>query len=114
VTRSVALRGSGRVELAAYGVADAEHRVEKELGGLWPGARVEVLEVARTGGPGRIVEEFAVRYRLRGVEPLTDHPDAAAVALRALRERFSGSRFERIDLEIDAARDGTTEGVKRP
>ena len=38
----MAVRGAGRVELAAYGLADAEHQVEKELRALWPDAVVEL------------------------------------------------------------------------
>jgi hypothetical protein len=61
----VALSGGGRVTLAAYGMADAEHRVEKEIRALCPGARIDVLGVERVDPERRIVEEFAVRYRLR-------------------------------------------------
>src|SRR5690606_25145945 len=60
VRLSVPLRGTGRVEVAAYGVADAEHLVQTELERLWPGARVRVPEVRRTGEEPRIVEEFEV------------------------------------------------------
>ena len=52
---AVAVRGTGRVELPAYGLADAEHQVEKELRALWPGATVEVTDVARTDPAARIV-----------------------------------------------------------
>ena len=95
------MRGSARVELAAYGVADAEHQVEKELRELWPDARVDLLEVARTLPEPRIVEEFAVRYRIRGtvaVDAESDE-DARRAAVRALRERFAGTRHERVAWE---------------
>jgi hypothetical protein len=108
--REVAVRGTGRVELAAYGVADAEHQVERELRECWPGARVELLEVARTLPEPRIVEEFAVRYRLRGtvaVEAERDD-DARRAAFRALRERFAGTRHARIAWEADQADSGRT------
>jgi hypothetical protein len=97
----VTVRGAGRVELAGYGVADAEHRVEKELAALWPEGRVEVAEVARTG-TGRIVEEFAVAYRVHGEVPVdaASATEAARLALRSLRERFAGSRFERVAWEV--------------
>lgn len=91
------VRGEGRVEVAAYGLADAEHRVEKELGALFPAARVEVTEVARAG-EGRIVEEFGVRYRVS----LAAHGEAASedgarrAALGPLRAAAAGTRFERI------------------
>lgn len=99
---AVAVRGAGRVELAAYGPADAEHQVEKELRALWPGAVVEVTDVGRTDAAARIVEEFRVSYRVRGVVPAVadTEADARRAALRALRERFTGSRFERITWEV--------------
>jgi len=94
----VALKGSGRVELAAYGVADAEHQVEKEVRAAWPDARVEVLEVSRAGAQGRIVEEFAVRYRVRGTVTVEaeDAREARRAALRELRGRLAGTRHARI------------------
>lgn len=104
--RSVRLRGTGRVELAAYGLADAEHRVEKELGALWPGSRVEVLEVARAG-EGRIVEAFRVHYRVTGDLPAGAEADPVAAALRSLRTRFEGTRFERITLDVPGPRPST-------
>jgi hypothetical protein len=99
----VRVRGRGRVELAAHGVADAEHRVEKELAALFPEGAVTVTEVARAG-EGRIVEEFAVGYALRGVvEPAAASPDdAPRAALRELRARFEGTRFARVAWEVDA------------
>jgi outer membrane PBP1 activator LpoA protein len=96
----VEVRGGGRVELAAYGMADAEHQVEKEIHAAWPGARVSILEVARTAPGERIVEEFTIRYRVSGVvlvDVEVESPDQARrAALRALRERFDGTRFGRI------------------
>jgi hypothetical protein len=96
---AVAVRGSGHVELAAYGLADAEHQVEKEVRALWPdAAAVEVTEVARMDEASRIVEEFRVGYRVRGLVPVEADTDADArkLALRMMRDRFLGSRFERI------------------
>lgn len=94
----VALKGSGRAELAAYGMADAEHQVEKEIRRTWPEAVVEVLDVARTG-TGHIVEEFAVRYRLAGLLQVSADDPAAArtTALRDLRSRFAGTRHSHIE-----------------
>ena len=99
--REVAVKGSARVELAAYGVADAEHQVEKELRALWPGARIVVLEVARVDPESRIVEAFAIRYQLRGTVPVEAESDDAARrdAFRHLRERFAGTRHARIAWE---------------
>ncbi|HEU4885337.1 MAG TPA: hypothetical protein VFT45_24025 [Longimicrobium sp.] len=100
---AVAVRGTGRVELPAYGLADAEHQVEKELRALWPdAAAVDVTDVARMDEASRIVEEFRVRYRVRGTVPVTADTDADArkSALRMMRDRFIGSRFERITWEV--------------
>jgi len=100
---AVAVRGSGRVELPAYGLADAEHQVEKELRALWPdAAAVDVTDVARMDEASRIVEEFRVRYRVRGTVPVTadTEADARKAALRMMRDRFIGSRFERITWEV--------------
>ena len=98
------VRGSGQVELAAYGLADAEHQVEKELRALWPdAAAVDVTDVARTDEASRIVEEFRVRYRVRGVVLVVaekEEEDARKAALRMMRDHFIGSRFERITWEV--------------
>jgi hypothetical protein len=102
VRHTIAVHGAGRVELAAYGLADAEHQVEKELRALLPDAAVDVLDVARTDEQSRIVEEFRVRYRVRAAVPADADSvdDARKAALRQLRERFAGSRFERIAWEV--------------
>jgi hypothetical protein len=99
----VAVQGGGRVELAAYGIADAEHQVEKELREIWPDARVDVLEVARTRPEPRIVEEFAVRYRFRATVPVEveKEADGRRAALRLLNQRFAGTRFARIAWDKD-------------
>ena len=84
------------MEVAGYGVADAEHLVEKELGRLWPDGRVTVANIAREGPP-RIVEEFEVEYRLDGtVEVEAESPEEAPrEAFRELRRRVGGSRYAR-------------------
>jgi len=94
----VAVKGGGRAELAAYGIADAENQAEKELRAAWPGSRVDVVEVAKTGGAPRIVEEFAVRYRVSGTMTVEAESadEARRAALRALRERFHETRFSRV------------------
>lgn len=97
------MRGFGGVELAAYGLADAEHQVEKEIRALWPAAAaVEVTDVARVDEASRIVEEFRVRYRVRGLVAVEadTQADARKAALRTMRDRFIGSRFERITWEV--------------
>ena len=103
---TVAVRGAGRVELPAYGLADAEHQVEKELRALWPDAAVDVLDVARGDERPRIVEEFRVRYRVRAALPVDadSADDARKAALRGLRERFAGSRYEHVAWEVVEAR----------
>ena len=97
----MAVRGAGRVELAAYGLTDAEHQVEKELRALWPEAAVEVTGVERLDEASRIVEEFRVSYRVRGVVSMDAFAagDARKAALRLLRDRFAGTRFARIAWE---------------
>ena len=101
----VTVRGAGQVELAAFGVADAEHQVEKELLDLWPGCVAEVVDIARTDERSRIVEEFAVRYRVRGTESVaaSGEPAARAVVLRSLRERFAGTRFAAVAWDVAEA-----------
>jgi hypothetical protein len=94
----VAVKGGGRAELAAYGIADAEHQAEKELRAAWPEARVSVVEVSRSGDQPRIVDEFVVRYRLSGTVPVDAESadDARRAALRTLRERFAATRFAHV------------------
>lgn len=102
VRHRVDVRGTGRVELPAYGLADAEHQVEKELRALWPDATVDVLDVARPDDASRIVEEFRVRYRVRiTVSVDAESPaEARRAALRRLRERSTGTRFDRIAWDV--------------
>lgn len=97
----VSVRGRGRVELPAFGLTDAEHRVEKEIARLWPEALVQVLEVARGEGDPRIVEEFTVTYRIEGALEV-DAPslDAARRAtFRAARRKLADSRYYRTEWE---------------
>ena len=104
--QTVRVRGRGRATVAAYGMADAEAQVEKELGRLWPGADVQVEEITRHGPP-RIVEEFEVAYTVTGVvEVEVEHePDAPGAAFRQLRNRFESSRFSHTSWEeIDPGR----------
>lgn len=91
----VRLRGSGSRELAAYGISDAEHQVEKEILRLWPDARVRVREVRRIGAEERIAEEFRVEYRMEGCVQVdaADGDDARREAFRQARARFEGSRY---------------------
>lgn len=97
----VALNGRGRVEVAAYGVADAEHLLERELGRLWPEARLRVTDIERVGEESRIAEEFRVSYRLEcSVAVRAASPDAARrEAFRRARERLAASRYWRTEWE---------------
>ncbi|HEX5520617.1 MAG TPA: hypothetical protein VFX29_02935 [Longimicrobiaceae bacterium] len=94
---TVRLTGTGRVEVAAYGLADAEHLVEKEITRVCPDGVVEVLEVARAGTGARIAEEFVVRYRVRVTLSIEAESgdEAKRAALRRQQERFAGSRYQR-------------------
>ena len=96
--RTVRVRGRGTARIAAYGVADAEHLVEKELTRLWPAAHVRIERVSRTGAP-RIVEEFEVAYRLEGDQEVEapGSEEAASVAFRQARGLLDGSRYGRTE-----------------
>lgn len=99
--RAVRVRGRGRVVVAAYGVADAEHLVEKELTRLWPAAQVRIEGITRAGG-GRVVEEFEVAYRVEGEHEVEVEraEEAPAAAFRQLREALAGSRYSHIEWRI--------------
>ena len=91
------VRARGRVEVAAYGTADAEHLVEKEMAGLWPGSRLRVESISRPG-PVRIVEEFSVSYLVVGEVEVAQEASLKA-AFSAVRGRLAGSRFAAAELE---------------
>lgn len=105
-TATLRLRALGEAELPAYGIADAEHQLEKELRAAWPEARVEVLEVRRAADPAReaaprIVEEFRLRYRVTGaIAVAAPGEEARRAALRTARARFAGTRFARMEWEM--------------
>lgn len=92
--RTIRVRGSGVVRVPAYGIADAEHLVEKELGRLWPEARVRILEVSREG-PARLVEDFEVEYQIEGVVEASaeEAVQARREAFRHLRSLVQGTRY---------------------
>ena len=92
------VRGRGEVTVAAYGVGDAEHLVEKELRALWTDGRIRVGEIARCG-PSRIVEDFRVGYVLEGTITIeaTGAEAAASAAFRRLRAMLAGSRYQRTE-----------------
>lgn len=84
------------MSIPAYGMADAEHLVEKEIRAAWPEAEVQVVEIGRAGEP-RIVEEFEVAYRIvatvRSVAPSRDA--AKRSAFRSGRSRLENTRYGR-------------------
>lgn len=99
---SVRIRGTGQVQVAAHGMADAEHLVQKELGRLWPGARVEVTDITRPGGPPRVVEEFLVAYWMEGVVMATasSAEESPRAAFRLASSFLAGSRYERTEWSL--------------
>ena len=92
---TIRLRGVGTVEIAAHGVADAEHLVEKEMRALWPGARIVVVGIGRGADRPRIVEEFSLSYRVEATLEAEgeDEPAARRAAFRSARERLASSRY---------------------
>jgi hypothetical protein len=97
----VRIRGEGRVQVAAYGVADAEHLIEKELRNLWPEARLVVTEVRREAGEARIVEELWLSYRLEATLEVegADAREAERAAFRSARDRLAASHFRHTSWE---------------
>lgn len=102
---SVRIRGKGRVTVAAYGVADAEHLVEKEIARAIPTGHVSVLEVRR-GGERRIVEEFEVGYRIEAelTVPAPDPDAATGAAFRHARHLLSTTRYRMTEWEAVSPR----------
>lgn len=92
--RKVRVRGRGRVIVPAYGIADAEHLVEKELARLCPDASVRIEEISRVG-PHRIVEEFDVAYMIDQVVGVAadSEKEGVAAAFKQARRRLEGSRY---------------------
>jgi hypothetical protein len=91
----VRLQGRGRIEVAAHGMADAEHLAETQLSRCWPAARLQVTQLRRAHEEPRIAEEFLVHYLLHASE-VVEAPDAATArltAFRQARERLEGTRF---------------------
>jgi hypothetical protein len=93
----IGVEGRGTVVLPAFGLGDAEHRVEKEIRKRLPDARVSIHSVERPPGSSRIVEEFSVSYSLRLRLPVdaADGDAAVPVAFRAVRDALTGTRYER-------------------
>lgn len=109
---SVRLLGRGQTQLAALGLADAEHRVETELARQWPDASIHVTDIQRTHAESRIAEEFAVAYLLRATVTV-DAPDADAArgtAFRAARRTLERSRFWTVRWEEALVAEGEENG----
>lgn len=110
MSRFVRVRARGRVEVPAYGIADAEHLVEKEISRIWPGAQLRIESVSRVG-PARIVEEFAVEYLVVGEVEVeledADEEEPSRRAFAAVRKRLAGTRYERAGVEKLEARSQT-------
>ncbi len=106
MSRSVRIVGTGEVEIAAYGLNDAEHRVEKEILGLWPETAVSITAVRRAEGPPRIVDEFAVSYRIEATldTALEDSEEAMREAFRLARGHFEGTPYRHLELRAPTAR----------
>ena len=99
---AVRILGEGRVEVAADGFADAEHLVEKELRRIWDVGTVEIVEVGRPAGSARIVDHFAVSYRLAAEIDVDAGSRAAAAgeAFRKARSILSDSRYGRTEWRL--------------
>jgi hypothetical protein len=105
---TIRVLGTGRVEVPAYGLADAEPQVQKEIRAAWPESHAEVLDVGRPGGAARIVEDFAVTYRITGALDVAEATVAAAEreAFRLLRARFESTRYHQVRWERVPSADG--------
>jgi hypothetical protein len=112
VEHAIRVSGGGTAVVPAYGLADAEHQVEKELREAWPAAQVQVMDVSRPAGPPRIVEDFSVAYRIRGtiIVEAESPENAAREAFRRLRALFSGTRYT--DLRWDPLASQSPESSK--
>ena len=101
--RSVRITGRGAVELPGYGVADAEHQLEKELAAALPTAKLRVDQIRRLDAAPRIVEEFQIRFTLTAtveVDLAEDGDDKRArAAFAAGRAALEGTRFGKIAWE---------------
>jgi len=101
VIHRVRLVGRGRTTVAAYGLADAEDRIEKEIRTRWAECSVQVPEIRRNAGMPRIADEFEVEYRVIGEVEVDADSIAAARrdAFRVARARFENSPYWRIAWE---------------
>lgn len=92
------LTGYGEAAIEAFGSADAEARLEKELARALPGSTLVIRALRRPEDEPRIVETFVAEYLLRSdleVEG-TNEESARRAAFSAARRALSGSRFQRV------------------
>lgn len=91
---SIEVRGRGRAIVAAYGLADAEHLVQKEIARAWPEARVTIVGVSRVGR-SRIVEDLEVQYVITAAVEIEEdtHEKATGAAFRRARQMLSDTRY---------------------
>ncbi len=95
---TLTLRGSGEVLIEAHGVGDAQAQTEKELGRALPGASIDIREIRRTEDEPRIVETFALAYRVAMTveQSGVDGEAVRRAVLRDLRAALSSTRFRRL------------------
>lgn len=92
------LKGSGTAEIAAYGAADAEATVQKELRRALPGATVDVRGIRRLDEEPRIVEEFLIEYLVMFQLEVTgeDETSARRSAFTRVRAGLKSTRYEKV------------------
>jgi hypothetical protein len=108
------VRGTGWLEIAAAGIADAEHQLARLVERFCPGCRLTVLEIRRALGESRIAEHFRLHYHLEmgfSVESLSP-VEARRTALRHARSRVEGTEFWMVEWEKVVLREGTTGAVE--
>ncbi len=95
------LVGSGVASIEAFGSADAEARLEKEVARALPGASLLIRALRRTEETPRIVEGFDAEYLLRVRIDMegNDEEGARRAAFASARQALSGTRFARVAWE---------------
>jgi hypothetical protein len=87
------------VQIAGYGIADAEHALSKEVGRAIPSAKLDIRSIRRTDPAPRIVEEFELDYVLNvevEVEAVSA-VDTRRLAFAEARRLLRGTRFEHVE-----------------
>jgi hypothetical protein len=109
-----AVRGTGRLEIAAAGIADAEHQLARIVERFCPGCRLTVLEIRRALGESRIAEHFRLYYRLEmgfSIESISP-VEARRTAFRHARARAEDTELKMVEWEEVVLREGTTGAVE--